>query len=291
MLGGLLRTMRPHQWVKNLFVLAPVVFAQELFELEPVLGALAGFLLFSLLASSIYILNDLVDVEADRAHPVKRHRPIASGVLPVAAAKVAFGLIAVTALGLGLLLNPLFAAATLAYFVNNLFYSFGLKRVAYVDVLSIATGFELRVVAGSLAARVEPSTYLLVVTFILALYLGLGKRMHELVQAEASGSARTRAVLRQYNRRAVDALLWVTSTATVVTYVFYTLDAHTRYAFGTDYLAISGVFTIFGVLRFMQLVRNRPHAESPTEEMLRDWPFLVNLALWGLAVVMIIYIG
>lgn len=290
MLRGLLRTMRPHQWVKNLFVLAPVVFAQRLFEVEPVLRALAGFVLFSLIASCVYILNDLADIEADRAHPVKRNRPIASGVVPTRAAQIAVAVLSGVALGGGFALSWRFALTILAYFVLNLLYSLRLKRIAYVDVLCIATGFELRVVAGAFAADVPASAYLLVVTFLLALYLGFGKRMHELVQAEAAGTTQARAVLQSYDRVIVARLLWLTATLTVLTYAIYTLDPVTRETFGTDYLIATSVFTLFGVFRFMVLVRDRPDAESPTEEMLRDLPFLTNLILWAGAVVGIIYV-
>lgn len=291
MVRGLVRTMRPQQWVKNLFVLAPVVYAQELFDLPKVLGALGGFACFCLLASSVYVLNDIVDVEADRAHPVKRNRPIASGEVGVGAAKVAMVVLAGLALTGGWLLSPLFLVAALAYVVNNVAYSFGLKRVAYLDVLSIAAGFELRVLAGAYAADVPPSAYLLVVTFLLATFLGLGKRMHELVQQERSGTSSSRKVLQQYSKSLVTVLLWITGGATVGAYIIYTLDPHTRAHFGTDFLVFTSVFALVGVLRFVHLVRNRPDAESPTEEMLRDPPFLITGVLGVIALLAIIYWG
>lgn len=283
--------MRPHQWVKNVFVLAPVVFAQDLFDLGRVARALIGFACFSLLASSVYILNDLMDVEADRAHPVKKNRPIASGAVSEGTAKVAMIVLAAASLAGGWFLSPWFLVVSLGYLANNIAYSFGLKRVAYLDVLSLAAGFELRVLAGAFAALVPPSAYLLVVTFLLATFLGLGKRMHELVQTEKTGSANSRKVLQQYNKRFVTVLLWVTSIATVVAYVVYTLDPHTRMQFGTDYLVATAVFALIGVLRFVHLVRNRPEAESPTEEMLKDVPFLVTGVLGVAALIAIIYFG
>lgn len=291
MIGGLLRTMRPQQWVKNLFVLAPVIYAQELFDPRRVLGAAAGFGCFCLLASAVYVLNDLMDVEADRAHPVKKNRPIASGAVSEGAAKVALVVLAASAITGAWLLSPLFLAAAGGYLVNNIAYSFGLKRVAYLDVLSIAGGFELRVLAGAYAADVPPSAYLLVVTFLLATFLGLGKRMHELVLYEKSGSASSRKVLQQYSKSAVSVLLWITGVATVGAYVIYTLDPHTREHFGTDFLVATSAFALFGVLRFVHLVRNRPDAESPTEEMLRDAPFLVNGLLGFVTLIAIIYWG
>ena len=279
--------MRPRQWVKQLFVLAPLVFAKELFALKPVAGAVVGFFAFSLLASAVYVLNDLVDVDADRAHPIKKTRPIASGVVSVTAAKRAFVVLVAVALGLGVGLAWQFALAALAYLLLNLAYSFRLKQVAYVDVLCIAAGFELRVIAGSYAAGVPPSVYLLVVTFLLALFLGFGKRMHELVSQ--GGEGKTRSVLAQYSRRTLTALLYVTALATTATYAAYTLDPATRATFATDYLVLTTAFTLFGVLRFLHLVRRDAKSDSPTEEMLRDKPFIANLLFWVVAVVAVIY--
>ena len=296
MTRGLIRTMRPHQWVKNLFVLAPVVYYElprvhqtGTVNLPRVFGALSGFACFCALASAVYILNDLVDVEADRAHPVKRHRPIASGAVSVGAARIAMVALIVAAFAGGLFVGTAFTATLGGYLLNNIAYSNGLKRVPYVDVLSIAMGFELRVLAGSFAAEVPPSQYLLIVTFLLAGFLGLGKRMHELMQQQAGASKASRSVLQRYNPRAVHALLMITGAATVVTYVVYALDDTTRQTFGTDYMVLSSVFLLIGVLRFVQLVRNHPEAESPTEQMLRDVPFLINGLLAALALVAIVF--
>lgn len=291
MLAGLLRTMRPHQWVKNLFVLAPLVFARELFDRPAALRALAGFALFCLLAGSVYVLNDLVDVEADRAHPVKRNRPIASGAITEGQARAALAVLVLAWLGFGLALGPSFFGTVVAYFVLQIAYSFRLKKVAYVDVLCIALGFELRVLAGSFAAQVPASTYLLVVMFLLAAFLGLGKRAHELAALAARSGApgQTRAALRAYDLRLLTPLLYVTGAATVATYVVYTLDPHTVEQLGTRYLPLSAICTFFGVARFVHLVRRKADAESPTDAMLRDLPFLGNLGLWAAAVVAIVY--
>lgn len=281
--------MRPRQWVKNLFVLAPLVFAKELFSPTAALRALAAFAAFCLLASAVYFLNDLVDVVADRAHPVKRNRPIASGVLTIdAARRIAFVLV-VVALGASVALGWAFLACAVAYLAQNFAYSFKLKRIAYLDVLSIAVGFELRVVSGSYAAQVPPSVYLLVVTFLLASFLGLGKRMHELNQG--ARAEKQRAALKAYDPRVLSALLYLTATATLATYVVYTLDPSTRHMFGSDYLIATAAFSVFGVLRFIHLVRHSATAESPTEEMLRDKPFLVNLGLWAISIVAVIYLS
>jgi 4-hydroxybenzoate polyprenyltransferase len=289
MLPGLVRALRPHQWVKNLFVLAPLVFAKELLDLPMALLAVAGFALFSFAASTVYLFNDLADVEADRAHPVKKNRPIASGRVPEKIARTTAFVLAAAALGGGLALDWRFAATVAGYLVLNVAYSAALKRIAYVDVLCITAGFELRVLAGAFAARVPPSWYLLVATFLLATFLGFGKRMHELVQGR--DAHKQRSVLRQYSESMLGGLLWITALATVATYVAYTLDPSTRATFGTDYLVLTAIPGLFGVLRFLHLVKSRPEAESPTEEMLRDKPFLANLAVWVVAVVLVIYLG
>ncbi len=289
MFVGLVRALRAHQWVKNLFVLAPLVFARELLNVPMALRASAAFVLFCLASSTVYILNDLADVESDRAHPVKRNRPIPSGLVPERVARRAAVVLGCVSVGAGFLVDVMFGVAVTSYLVLNLAYSSYLKRVAYVDVMCITAGFELRVLGGAYAAAVPASAYLIVVTFLLASFLGFGKRMHELVQGEKAVSQRS--VLRQYNKKTLTVLLFITGLLTVGTYAVYTLDHHTRAMFGSDYLVGTTVFTAFGVLRFLHLVRNRPDAESPTDQMLRDWPFLANLGLWIVAVIATIYVN
>jgi len=287
MLAALLRTMRPHQWVKNFFVLTPLLFAQRLFDFTAGLRTLAGFWAFCLTASAIYIVNDLLDVDADRAHPIKRHRPIPSGQLAMRAAWSSAAVIGATALGLSLMLGMVFAGTVAAYLILNLAYGLWLKRLPYLDVFCIAAGFELRVLAGASAAEVPASGYLLAVTFLLALFLALGKRMHELNQGEQA--QRQRTVLKAYSRSAVTALLYTSAGATIATYAAYTMDPHTRSFFQTEYLVFTTPFALLGILRFLKLVYDRPRAESPTEEMLRDVPFLVNLAFWTISIFIAVY--
>ncbi len=289
MLKGLLRTMRPHQWVKNGFVLAPLVFARELGHIEPGLRAAFGFALFCLASSTVYVINDIADVEADRAHPIKSKRPIASGLVSLTVARAAAVSMACLVLVGGALLDLRFLGVVAGYLVMNLAYSFRLKRVAYVDVSLIAMGFELRVLGGAFAADVPPTPYLLVVTGLLALFLGFGKRLHELLQGERAMAQRK--ALSAYQPGTLKPLLSVTGLATVVTYVVYALDPSTRAAFGTDYLVGTSVMPAFGVWRFLMLVQGTRDSESPTEAMLRDWPFLLNLVLWAVSVVGVIYLG
>jgi decaprenyl-phosphate phosphoribosyltransferase len=283
---GMIRALRPHQWVKNLFVLAPVVFAKHLTHPSVIESALGAFAIFCLLAGAVYTLNDLVDVDADRVHPVKRFRPIASGRVPIPVAKaMAIGLV-VIALGGSLLGPPLFGVVAAGYFVLNLAYSFRLKKIAYVDVSCIALGFVFRVLAGGFATRTPISGFMVACTALLALFLGFGKRRHELAGANAS---KQRSALDAYSPRALTIALAVTGFTTVATYLAYTLDHATQRFFDNPYLWVTTIHPLFGVLRFLQLVAGRPKAESPTQEMLRDTPFVLNMVLWTVEVLVIVY--
>jgi 4-hydroxybenzoate polyprenyltransferase len=285
-LRGMLREMRPHQWVKNLFVLAPVVFGKELTHPKFIMKALGAFAIFCLLAGAVYTLNDLIDAPADRVHPVKRFRPIASGRVPVPLAKGMVVVLVITALG-GALLGPLpFFFVALGYFVQNVAYSFAFKRIAYLDVGFISLGFVLRVLAGGYATQTPVSWYMIACTALLALFLGFGKRRHELASANAT---KQRAALESYSPRTLTIALAVTGVATAAVYLAYTLDATTVAFFKTPWLPITTIHAVFGVLRFLQLVVNRPKAESPTQEMLRDVPFVLNFVLWVLEVVGLLY--
>jgi decaprenyl-phosphate phosphoribosyltransferase len=284
----LFRALRPHQWVKNLFVAAPLLFGKALRHPEALLRVALAVGLFCLLSGAVYLVNDLLDLEADRVHPRKRLRPLASGELPVATARAAAALLIVGAVfGLWLLV-PGVAACAGGYLVLNLAYSLLLKHVPFVDVLCIAAGFLLRVVAGAYAASVPPSGWLLLCTGLLAAFLGYGKRAHELGSAGDRALAQ-RAVLGRYPAGLLRIALHGLGAATVVAYVLYTRAPHTLRFFGTGRLVLSAPFVAFGVWRFLWIVAHRPDAESPTAEMLRDRAFLVNLVFWWLAVTAAIY--
>jgi decaprenyl-phosphate phosphoribosyltransferase len=286
---GMVRTVRPHQWMKNVFVLAPVVFAKELFDWELLVRAGGAFFVFCLLAGAVYTINDIVDAPSDRIHPVKRHRPIAAGIVPINVAKGLAVLLFVVAMAGALYGPPLFALVGFLYFVQNIAYSFRLKKIAYADVGCIALGFVLRVMAGGLATRIHVSGYLLVCTALLALFLGFGKRSHELAGVSLATSKKQRAALEAYTAPALGRALAVTGVASAVTYVAYTIDPSTREMFHSNWLWLTAINPIFGMLRFVHLVRSRPKAESPTQEMLRDTPFMLNLLLWIIVVLVIVY--
>ncbi len=283
-LVGVLMTLRPHQWVKNVFVLAPVVFAKEVFDAGLLLRAASAFAVFCLLAGSVYTLNDLADVEADRVHPVKRYRPIASGRVPQAWARALCLALVVVALGWAATLGIPFLAVTSLYFAQNVAYSLKLKHIAYIDVSCIALGFVLRVAAGGFATGISISRYLLLCTALLALFLGFGKRRHELTSAR-----KARAALESYTQRGLDLALGISGIATAVCYLMYTLAERSRAFFHSDHLWVSTVFVVLGGLRFLFLVKNRPRAESPTQEMLRDGPFVAVILGWVALVMWMVY--
>lgn len=288
-LAGVLRTVRPHQWVKNVFVLAPIVFAKEMFSPFVVSRAASAFAVFCLLAGAVYAMNDIADCTADRAHPVKRNRPIAAGIVPVTWAYALSAGLVVISLAWSMSIGGAFALVALVYFAQNVWYSFQLKHVAYLDVTFIAAGFVLRVMGGGYATHIQVSSYLLACTALLALFLGFGKRRHELGAAEASAAATQRAALQAYSRRGLDVALAVTALATIGIYVVYTLDAHTRAFFHNDRLWLSTGFVGLGVWRFLHIVKHRPQAESPTQEMLRDGPFVGIVLGWVVLVLWLVY--
>jgi decaprenyl-phosphate phosphoribosyltransferase len=284
---GLVRTIRPHQWVKNVFVLAPIVFAREVFRPELFTSAALAFFVFCLLAGAIYTINDLADVEADREHPVKRHRPIASGRVPVGVARVFAALLIGVSLGGATWLSPWFGLVAGAYFVLNVAYTFKLKHVAYLDVACISAGFVMRVMGGGFATHTHISGYLYACTATLALYFGFGKRRHELTTAARAG--KQRAALEGYTREGLDAALLLAGGVTTLLYLAYTLDSQTRHFFQSETLWPSTFLVALGLGRFLYLVRNRPRAESPTQVMLSDGPGVAIVLTWAVMLVWVIY--
>lgn len=278
MLLALLKTLRPRQWIKNLFVAVPLMFGHLLTDKTSLLVTAGAVALFCLISGCVYILNDLVDVEKDRAHPKKRNRPIPSGKLPEIVAR-RFAVIAVpVCLGLGWWLEPWYALALGGYFALNLAYSFRLKQIAYVDVLSIAAGFILRVLAGAWALQVPASLWLLACTGLLAMFLGFGKRAHELATGERA--TKQRSALAGYELPTLRVILYVLAVTTLGVYTAYTLSAHVVELFGSNRLVYTVGFGVIGILRFIHLATTRHDAESPTEEMLKDPLFMINFFAW-----------
>jgi 4-hydroxybenzoate polyprenyltransferase len=289
MLKALLKTTRPRQWPKNIFVFAAVVFDKQLFIPASFLRTLAGFALFCLVSSSVYIFNDLADIEADRQHPEKRNRPIPSGQLPISAAWVAGLLIVGVTLVLGYWLAPAFAVVTALYFLLNIAYSKWLKHIAILDVLIIAAGFVLRVHAGVTLIRVERfSPWLYVVMTLLALYLGFGKRRAELALLEQDAGSH-RKVLDGYTIPLLDQFILIVSATTIVAYSLYTFSAPNLPPNHSMMLTIP--FVLYAIFRYLYLIQVKHSGSAPEEILLSDRPFQCAMFLWGLTVLAVFYLS
>jgi len=284
----LLLTMRPGQWVKNLFVFAPLLFSRHFLRQASEGRALLGFLLFCLASGLVYLMNDLADLEKDRAHPAKRLRPLASGMLsPTLAWGVVVALLPAL-FGGSYLLGRTFLAIVGLYAANNVLYSFWLKEKVIIDVMSIALGFILRVMAGGAAIGVPTSSWLLLCTALLALFLGFGKRRHELLLLEADASNHRR-VLSHYGTYFLDQMIAVVTASTVLSYALYTMSGDTVARFGTNRLVYTTPFVLYGIFRYLYLIHKRDEGGSPAETVWRDTPLMVNVVLWGAASGLIIY--
>jgi 4-hydroxybenzoate polyprenyltransferase len=282
-------TLRPQQWVKNLVVFAGLIFSQNLGNTDLILETIAGFVLFCLLSSSVYIFNDIMDLESDRKHPSKSSRPIASGKINKKTAVFMFVLLALVALGLSVWLSPAFALTALAYFVLNLLYSVYLKNVVIIDVMCIAAGFVIRAVAGAVLIDVAISAWLIVCTTLLALFLSFGKRRHELVLLE-NQAIDHRKILSEYSPYFLDQMISVVTASTVVAYAFYTLSPEVETKLGTKHMDLTIPFVLYGVFRYLYLIHQKEGGGSPTRMLLTDKPILGNVILWLLAVILIVYL-
>ena len=285
---ALLEAMRPRQWTKNVFVLAAIAFGQKLDDRGAVEWTLAAFIIFCFLSSSVYIINDIMDAERDRQHPTKRKRPIASGRLPVAlAVPAAIGLAALS-IALSLAINAHFTLIAGIYLALNLLYSFSLKHIVILDVLLVAIFFVLRAAAGAAAINVEISHWLLICTLLLALFIALSKRRHELVLLEDNASAH-RTILTEYSPYLLDQMIAVVTASTLMAYILYTVDARTVAVFGTRGLMASVPCVIFGIFRYLYLVHQKGEGGDPDRIVLSDRPFLANVLVWVGIVAGVIY--
>lgn len=289
MLTALLKTMRPRQWTKNGFVFFALIFDKQLFQPEPFLRTLGGFVLFCLISSVIYIINDIADLEADRKHPEKKKRPLPSGKLPVSVAwAAAIGLI-VLVLPPAWLLSPVFAGVLMTYLVLNLAYSKWLKHIPIVDVLVIAAGFVLRVHSGVTLIEVERfSPWLYVVTTLGALYLGFGKRRAELSLLDR-GAGSHRRVLEGYTIPLLDQYVTIVSAATILAYSLYTFSAPNLPENHSMMLSIP--FVVYIIFRYLYLIQVTHEAGSPEEVLLKDTPIQIAILLFGITVLVVFYLS
>jgi 4-hydroxybenzoate polyprenyltransferase len=287
---ALFKAMRPKQWAKNLVIFAALVFDRQLGlnNLGPFLHTLAGFAIFCLLSGVIYLVNDIADVEADRVHPVKRHRPIASGALPIPVAWTAVAVLLLLILPVSYLLSPTFAGVAFGYLVLNLVYSKWLKHVPLLDVFSIAMGFVLRVGAGVTLIQVARfSPWLYVVTTLASLYIGFGKRRAEIALLEEAANSHRKA-LGGYTLALLDQYITIVSATTIVAYSLYTFSAVNLPANHVMMLTIP--FVLYGIFRYLFLVKAGDSAGAPEDVLFSDRPLQITILLWGATVLIIFYI-
>lgn len=285
---NLLISLRPGQWTKNLLVFAGILFARELFEPAALARAVAAFIIFCTLSGVVYLINDIADRDNDRQHPHKAQRPIASGALPVTVALAAAAALAIAALAAAFALGLRFGLVAAAYVALFGLYSGPLKRIVIIDVLTVAVGFVLRAWAGAVAINVVMSHWLLVCTVLLALFISLAKRRHELVLL-ANNATTHRPSLGEYSPYLLDQMISVVTASTLIAYIFYTISPETEQKFGTGWLGLTIPFPLYGIFRYLYLVHQREGGGSPADLLLTDRPLLVCVALWAAAVILIIY--
>ena len=287
-LTGLILSLRPSQWTKNLFLFAGLIFGQRLLDRSAVVTSIAAFAVFCALSGVVYLINDVADRKADRQHPLKRNRPIASGEVSVGLALGTAAILALLSLGFAFWLRFEFGIVAAAYVALLSMYSGPLKHIVILDVLTIAIGFALRAAAGAVVLNIAIGHWLLIVTVLGALFLALSKRRHELVLL-ADGATSHRRILEEYSPYLLDQMISVVTASTLVAYAIYTVSPDIIQKFGTDKLGLTLPFPLYGIFRYLYLVHQKDGGGSPSDMLLNDRPLLACVALWGVAVVLIIY--
>lgn len=281
-----IKLLRPKQWIKNLFVVAPLIFAKHIFEYNYVIRVLAAFVLFCCISSSVYVLNDIIDCEKDRLHPKKKNRPIASGIISKIEGGIVIAILLPLVLFVSFYMDIYFGFAVLLYFLNNLLYSFKIKHMVILDVMSIAVGFLLRVIGGALVIRVYISPWILLCTLLLSLFLGFSKRRNELVVL-ANGAENHRKILEEYSLEFIDNMLSIVTASTVMAYSLYTFSTNS----GNYNMMITIPFVLYGIFRYQYIIYKKKEGGSPEETVLSDIPLIVSIVLWGIVSVVILYFG
>lgn len=283
-----LRLMRVQQWSKNVLLFAPLLFALQ-FSLTDFSIVSLGFLAFSCVASAIYIMNDLVDVAGDRIHPVKRLRPIAANLVAKSSAHISVGILLIIAGGLCLLLPWQFATILASYGLLNIAYSYFLKKLVFIDVIIIALGFVLRILAGSALIDVSTSHWILLCTFFGSLFLGFAKRKHE-VDSLAGQSQDHRNTLQYYSAGLLQQLIGMSASLTIMSYSLFTIDATTFAHFQTDKLYLTIIFVVFAIFHYFHIIYNQATSGDPTKTFLSDKTLLLTLLLWLLSFFAIVFV-
>jgi 4-hydroxybenzoate polyprenyltransferase len=284
----ILQTLRPRQWTKNVAIFAALVFSQRLFELKFLLDTILAFLLFCLLSGSVYILNDLIDLEQDKKHPQKSKRPLASGKLSPSVAITVGTIIMVVSIAASYRLSIPFGMVATSYLILQIVYSFYLKHLVILDVFCVAAGFVLRVVGGAEVIQVPISSWLLICTILLSLFLAMSKRRHELILLE-DNAVHHRKILYEYSPYFLDQMISVVTSSTVVAYALYTMSEETVKKFHTDNLKFTIPFVIYGIFRYLYLIHQKNEGGSPERILLTDKPIIINILLYGLVVGLVLY--
>lgn len=287
MIFAIIKTARIHHWIKNLVIFAAVIFAQKYNEPESIVLVIQAFIVFCLGSSAIYFINDIFDREQDKLHPQKCNRPIASGKLRVSIAWIVAIIIIIISLALSLKFGKAFLTVFVLYILSNFAYNFGLKRVVILDVMVLAVGFVIRAVAGGVVINVPISTWLLVCTILLALFLGFAKRRHEIITLGDDAAAHRKS-LAHYSPKFIDQMISVVTASTVVAYTFYTLSPEIKEKFGTDNLVFTVPFVLYGIFRYLYLVYQKDEGGNPTMLLVTDIPLIVCVVLWITAVIVLL---
>lgn len=285
----IIKSLRPHQWTKNFFVFAPLIFSENVFNFPLILKSVLAFALFCVLSGAVYIWNDLRDIDEDKLHPVKSQRPLASGRLEKTPAVVAFVFLCVLGLSLSFILNFNFFLLALGYVLLQMAYSGWLKHVVILDVLLVAAGFLIRVIAGAVAIDVVISEWLLICPFLLALFIALSKRRHELIFLEKEASNH-RPILKEYSPYLLDQMISVVTASTVIAYCLYTISEETIAKFGSSNLIFTVPFVLYGIFRYLYLIHQKCEGGSPEALLLKDKPFFFGILLWIVSSIFILYV-
>lgn len=280
--------MRPKQWTKNLIIFAGLIFSLNLFKPPLFVKTFAAFGVFCLLSGAVYIINDIKDLERDKNHPLKSKRPLASGELTISSAILALILLIPGSLLVSFMLNPGFGYITVLYLILSTLYSFYFKHTVILDVLINSIGFVLRAVAGAVVIQVVISPWLFICTILLALFLGLGKRRHELVLL-GDGALNHRKILEEYSPELLDQMIAVVTASTVMAYSLYTMAPETKEKLHTPYMNLTIPFVLYGIFRYLYLIHKREEGGDPSLVLLTDKPMLIDVILWMLTTVILIY--
>lgn len=284
----IIRSFRFYQWVKNVLIFAPTFFSLSIFQLIYLRNSFYAFILFGFITGSIYLLNDCMDKRGDQLHPTKKSRPIASGELSVVTAIIAAVIILSLTLLIIFLFNRHFFIIAAIYVTVNLLYSLFLKKVVILDVLIIALGFVFRVEIGGAVNQIRLSPWILIITFLGAIFLALIKRRQELVRIGNTDEPEIRRTLRQYNISLLDQLISITTATTLISYVIYVLNTEIQRKFGTEQLYLTIPFVVFGIFRYLYLTYSQGKGENPSEIIFTDLPFAINIILWASVFIMLI---